>query len=45
MKIALDPNMFRSTPSLELYVFAWEDRARESSVFMRETVDKYVSGW
>jgi myo-inositol catabolism protein IolH len=26
-------------------VFAWEDRARESSVFMRETIDKYVSAW
>jgi len=26
-------------------VFAWEDRARESSLFMRETIDKYVSAW
>ncbi len=26
-------------------VFAWEDRARESSLFMRETIDKYVSQW
>lgn len=26
-------------------VFAWEDRADESSLFMRETVEKYLSGW
>jgi myo-inositol catabolism protein IolH len=26
-------------------VFAWEDRARESSTFMRRTIDEYVSGW
>jgi myo-inositol catabolism protein IolH len=26
-------------------VFAWEDRARESTLFMRETIDKYVSAW
>jgi myo-inositol catabolism protein IolH len=26
-------------------VFAWEDRARESATFMRETVDKYVGSW
>lgn len=26
-------------------VFAWEDRARESAGFMRETVDKYVGAW
>lgn len=26
-------------------VFAWEDRARESSLFMRETIDKYVGAW
>ena len=26
-------------------VFAWEDRARESSLFMRETIEKYVSAW
>ncbi|MFI7066720.1 sugar phosphate isomerase/epimerase family protein [Kribbella sp. NPDC050124] len=26
-------------------VFAWEDRARDSSSFMRETIDKYVSNW
>ena len=26
-------------------VFAWEDRARESATFMRETVDKYVGDW
>lgn len=26
-------------------VFAWEERARESSTFMRQTIDSYVSGW
>jgi myo-inositol catabolism protein IolH len=26
-------------------VFAWEDRAEESSRFMRETIDSYVKGW
>jgi myo-inositol catabolism protein IolH len=26
-------------------VFAWEDRARESTLFMRDTIDKYVSTW
>jgi myo-inositol catabolism protein IolH len=26
-------------------VFAWEDRARQSAVFMRETIDKYVRSW
>ncbi len=26
-------------------VFAWEERARESSSFMRETIERYVSGW
>jgi myo-inositol catabolism protein IolH len=26
-------------------VFAWEERARESSIFMRETMERYVSGW
>jgi len=26
-------------------VFAWEERARESSVFMRETIDNCTSGW
>jgi len=26
-------------------VFAWEERARESSIFMRETIERYVSGW
>jgi myo-inositol catabolism protein IolH len=26
-------------------VFAWEDRARESTRFMRETIDRYVSAW
>ena len=26
-------------------VFAWEDRARESSLFMRETIDKHIGAW
>jgi myo-inositol catabolism protein IolH len=26
-------------------VFAWEERARESSLFMRETMERYVGGW
>ena len=26
-------------------VFAWEDRARESSLFMRETIAKHTAGW
>ena len=26
-------------------VFAWEDRAEESSRFMRETIDSYVKAW
>ena len=26
-------------------VFAWEDRARESSLFMREAIAKYTSSW
>jgi myo-inositol catabolism protein IolH len=26
-------------------VFAWEDRARESSVFMRERIQEHLSGW
>ncbi|MFI7701539.1 sugar phosphate isomerase/epimerase family protein [Nonomuraea sp. NPDC049480] len=26
-------------------VFAWEERARESATFMRETVDKYTGSW
>ena len=26
-------------------VFAWEDRARESTLFMRESIAKYTSGW
>jgi myo-inositol catabolism protein IolH len=26
-------------------VFAWEDRAEESSRFMRQTIDSYVSAW
>jgi myo-inositol catabolism protein IolH len=26
-------------------VFAWEERARESSLFMLETMERYVGGW
>ena len=26
-------------------VFAWEERAHESCVFMRETIERYVGGW
>ena len=26
-------------------VFAWEDRARESTTHMRQTIDRYVSSW
>ncbi len=26
-------------------VFAWEDRARDSATYMRETVNKYVGSW
>ena len=26
-------------------VFAWEDRARASATFMRETITKYVDAW
>jgi len=26
-------------------VFAWEERARESSVFMREQIEAYTAGW
>jgi myo-inositol catabolism protein IolH len=26
-------------------VFAWEDRARESSTFMRDTIDEYLGRW
>jgi myo-inositol catabolism protein IolH len=26
-------------------VFAWEDRARESTTFMRKTIDEYVGAW
>jgi hypothetical protein len=54
MKIALDPYMFRTTPLLDLpglvgaarttaCVLAWEDRARDSATYMRETFDKYVA--
>lgn len=26
-------------------VFAWEDRARDSATYMRETIAKYVGAW
>jgi myo-inositol catabolism protein IolH len=26
-------------------VFAWEDRARDSTTFMRKTIDEYVGAW
>jgi myo-inositol catabolism protein IolH len=26
-------------------VFGWEERARESSIFMREEITRYISGW
>ena len=26
-------------------VFAWEERARESSVFMREEMERRTAGW
>jgi len=26
-------------------VFAWEERAEESSRFMRKTIDSYVGSW
>lgn len=26
-------------------VFAWEDRARESTLFMREQIEKYTGAW
>jgi myo-inositol catabolism protein IolH len=26
-------------------VFAWEERARESSTFMRETIEEYLGRW
>jgi len=26
-------------------VFAWEDRARDSTLFMRQEIDKFTSGW
>ena len=26
-------------------VFAWEERAKESSRFMRQTIDSYVGSW
>jgi hypothetical protein len=54
MKVALDPHMFRTVPLLDLpalaaeltsCVFAWEDRARESSLFMRRKIDEYLAGW
>jgi len=26
-------------------VFAWEDRARESCLFMREEIERYTKDW
>ena len=26
-------------------VFAWEDRARESCIYNRQEIEKYVKGW
>ncbi|MFI0820582.1 sugar phosphate isomerase/epimerase family protein [Streptomyces sp. NPDC021098] len=40
---ALKDNNFDGT--LTSCVFAWEDRARESSVFMRRKIDEYLSTW
>ncbi|RNG30472.1 sugar phosphate isomerase/epimerase family protein [Streptomyces botrytidirepellens] len=40
---ALRDNNFDGT--LTSCVFAWEDRARESSVFMRRKIDEYLSTW
>jgi myo-inositol catabolism protein IolH len=40
---ALRDNNFDGT--LTSCVFAWEDRARESSVFMRRKIDEYLSSW
>lgn len=40
---ALKDNDFDGT--LTSCVFAWEDRARESSVFMRRKIDEYLSTW
>ncbi|MFD7501089.1 sugar phosphate isomerase/epimerase family protein [Streptomyces sp. NPDC059850] len=40
---ALRDNDFDGT--LTSCVFAWEDRARESSLFMRRKIDEYLSSW
>lgn len=40
---ALRENGFDGT--LTSCVFAWEDRARESSLFMRRKIDEYLSDW
>ncbi|WP_055552734.1 sugar phosphate isomerase/epimerase [Streptomyces sp. NBRC 110028] len=40
---ALRANDFDGT--LTSCVFAWEDRARESSLFMRKKIDEYLSTW
>ncbi|MFF7653761.1 sugar phosphate isomerase/epimerase family protein [Streptomyces sp. NPDC007983] len=40
---ALRDNDFDGT--LTSCVFAWEDRARESSLFMRKKIDEYLSTW
>jgi myo-inositol catabolism protein IolH len=31
--------------TMTVCVFAWEDRARESSIFMREQIEKYTQDW
>jgi len=54
MKVALDPCMFRSVPLPELpglvadgiatvCVFAWEERARDSSLYNRERIRDYLA--
>jgi myo-inositol catabolism protein IolH len=35
----------RDDAVMTVCVFAWEDRARESSVFMRERIATYTKGW
>ncbi|MDX6316358.1 MAG: myo-inositol catabolism protein IolH [Streptomyces sp.] len=40
---ALRDNGFDGT--LTACVFAWEDRARESNLFMRDTIREYVASW
>lgn len=31
--------------TITVCVFAWEDRARESSIFMREEIERYIKAW